>query len=163
MFKTAKVAAAGAAALSGLALLLAMPAEGAPGGNSMQRYEFRYANVTWNEANSIAIGAGGHLVTITSQTEYQRIRNLAGSDPIWLGGTDSAQEGVWRWVNGGVFFVDDGAIGGAAVRGAVNHWNDFEPNNSGGEEDCLEMGAAGGWNDVQCGGPQIHPFVIEFD
>ena len=161
MFKTAKVAAAGVAALSGLALLLAMPASGAPNPNSTKRYEFVSQAKTWNAANAEAISKHGHLVAITSEIEYQRVMGIASSRRIWLGGTDSAQEGVWRWVNGGVFFVYDEAIGGAAVRGAVNHWNSGEPNDSGGE-DCLEMGATGGWNDLNCAGPSL-PFIIEYD
>lgn len=155
----------------GFAFLLAAPASGAPGGNSMHRYEFRYGPLTWVAAQAAAVAAGGHLATITSETEYQRIRGLAGSDPIWLGGTDVAQEGVWRWVEGGKFYIDDDAAGGAAVRGAVNYWqthdgwND-EPNNSDGVEHCLEMMANGMWNDLPCDHWNVllhRAYVIEYD
>jgi hypothetical protein len=169
MFRITKKAAVAAALTTGCALMLAVPATGAPGGNSMNRYQFVYENVTWDAANSAAMAAGGHLVTITSAKEYQRVRGMVGSDPIWLGGTDSAQEGVWRWVDGGVFFVDDGAIDGAAVRGAVSYWDqndgyNAEPNNSDGVEHCLEMQADGTWNDLGCSNVnQMRPYIIEFD
>jgi hypothetical protein len=175
MFKTAKVAAAGAAALSGLALLLAMPASGAPNPNSTNRYTFVDDDVTWAAANASAIAAGGHLVTIGSRAEQTRVFGLMTNTAlnpralgIWLGGTDSAQEGAWQWVDTGKYFYfdpDPETYSGSAARG-FNRFLQGEPNDSESVEDCLAMRTDGYWNDLPCNsqtGTQDLAYVIEFD
>ncbi|CAG2219112.1 unnamed protein product [Mytilus edulis] len=57
----------------------------------------------------------------------------------WLGGRDDVIEGVWMW---------------ASTDKAFNYtdWNPGQPDNSGGNENCLHMVAGYGlkWNDKQC-------------
>lgn len=73
------------------------------------RYELVMADVTWEEANEAANRAGGHLATITSQTEEDTIINMAeaqGAKYIWLGGYTSYDESghpFGHWVTGGDF------------------------------------------------------------
>ncbi|CAB1346372.1 unnamed protein product, partial [Coregonus sp. 'balchen'] len=59
--------------------------------------------------------------------------------PVWMGGYDAAQKGMWLWSDGS----------------AVDHfyWEEDEPSNSGQGENCMELhtGAGQGWNDVSCG------------
>jgi hypothetical protein len=44
-----------------------------------------------------------------------------------------------------------GGENGSAQNGLFANWNDGEPNNSGGNEDCVEMMASSGlWNDQRC-------------
>ncbi|QDT75896.1 lectin-like protein [Lacipirellula limnantheis] len=48
-------------------------------------------------------GIPGHLVTITSQAEQDFIDNTyqrGGNYQVWMGASDSAIEGEWRWVTG---------------------------------------------------------------
>ena len=60
--------------------------------------------VTWNEANEKCqdLDPEATLTSVHSEEENLYIRNSAGGStyiPIWLGGTDAAEEGVWRWVS----------------------------------------------------------------
>ncbi len=174
MFKTAKVAAAGVAALSGLALLLAMPASGAPNPNSTNRYKFVNGTVTWETANASAIAEGGHLVTIGSPAEQARVFGLmtdTALNPskfeIWLGGTDSAREGAWQWVDTGKsFYFESVSPDQSPITRGYNHFLEGEPNNSGNVEDCLGLRGDGFWNDLPCNsqaGSQVLAYIIEFD
>ena len=69
------------------------------------RYQFIEGNFSWSEAKADAEARGGHLGTITSAQEHEFLQaNFSGyadgSLRPWLGGTDAAQEGVWKWVTG---------------------------------------------------------------
>ena len=55
----------------------------------------------------------------------------------WLGATDRAVEGVFRWIGS-----DQPLI--------YTNWGTGEPNNYNGEEDCLLMSQYEDWNDVRC-------------
>ncbi len=195
MLKITKVAAIAAAAATGIGLMLAGPAAGAPGGNnSLHRYQVVSTAVSWDAANAAAMAAGGHLVTITSQKEQDRIISLMSqtgfTSAIWLGGSDASQEGVWRWVDGGVFYIDPTdeygnatGIPGPAVRGYSN-WDQNteylpsvvpEPTNGGGVENCLVMQnkiptvpkSNFTWMDDECNGgtygTKLNAYIIEFD
>lgn len=74
-------------------------------------YEFvDSANINWTSARSAAAakslyGLTGYLATITTQAEndfiINKFRTSSGGMPKgWLGGSDSASEGTWRWVTG---------------------------------------------------------------
>lgn len=58
---------------------------------------------------------------------------------FWIGGNDIDAEGQWRWVTSGnpLTFTD---------------WAPGEPNNTGGNEDCLLLlpNTAYQWNDATC-------------
>jgi hypothetical protein len=69
------------------------------------RYQFIAGEFSWSEAKADAEARGGHLGTITSAQEHEFLQaNFSGyadgSLRPWLGGTDAAQEGVWKWVTG---------------------------------------------------------------
>ena len=69
-------------------------------------YEFISTNSSWtaaqSNANSKTYGSStGYLATVTSSAEFTFIKNKAGLlNEIWLGGSDSGTEGVWRWMGG---------------------------------------------------------------
>ena len=62
--------------------------------------------MTWSEANELCMaldtdlgpGLRATLATVESEEENAYIFSLINYF-IWLGGTDEAEEGVWRWVN----------------------------------------------------------------
>lgn len=132
-------------------------------------YKYISYNGTWNQAQThaagqTAYGATGYLTTITSQTENDfvaaRLLNAG-----WMGASDAAVEGAWRWVTGpenGTQFWS-GLSGGSTVGGNYANWGTGEPNDSGGE-DCAQFltGGSGKWNDLPCSTYALPGYVVEF-
>ena len=133
-------------------------------------YEVSTTNKNWADAKADAesrtLGsATGYLATVTSTAEFTYIKNKAGVGNIWLGGSDSAVEGEWRWVggpeNGQKFWQGAGSgAGGTPVAGMWSDWNGTaEPNNSG-NEDYLQITTGGKLNDLN--GTSNLAYVIEY-
>lgn len=124
---------------------------------------------TWSQAetdasNTLVNGVPGHLATIESATQNSQISDLAqstGSSLVWLGGSDTAVEGEWRWIEYGVdqdLFSD--AVGNP-VSGAYEAWDTLEPNGFTTENGLILTSANYKWNDL--GTPGIHRSAFEFD
>jgi len=104
------------------------------------RYQIIPGNFTWEQAKADAEARGGHLVTITSQDEWNMIWSLLGpswgSTVYWMGGTDQGTDGNWRWVTGENWLF--------------NRWYPSQPS-GGGEHQLLSSGnlpdGQPGWND----------------
>ncbi len=69
------------------------------------RYEIVREDITWTEANEKAHAKGGHLVTITSESEEQQMEQLAadaGIRFVWLGGYTSVRNNLafGHWTTG---------------------------------------------------------------
>ncbi|XP_024000014.1 C-type lectin lectoxin-Thr1-like, partial [Salvelinus sp. IW2-2015] len=84
----------------------------------------------------------GNLVSVHSPGQQVFVQDLVRrhtDQPVWIGGYDAAQEGMWLWSDG------------SAVDGF--YWEEEEPSNSGQGENCMELHTGGGrgWNDVSCG------------
>ncbi len=99
--------------------------------------------LTWHDARVACRVWGGELAAVRSLPDNTFVRGLAtdkcGANGTWIGVSDHAQEGHWRWSDG--------------VHSAFSNWSDGEPNNAGGSttndgEDFGEMGSDGRWNDV---------------
>ena len=72
-------------------------------------YRFVPGSFTWTEAKADAEAKGGHLATVTSQTEWDAIQKSLGGDfskDLWLGGTDPNMSGNWQWVTGEPFVFE---------------------------------------------------------
>lgn len=72
------------------------------------RYEVIKEDITWTEANEKCIAKGGHLATITSQDEMDKLSAMvdaAGIKNAWIGGYTSVRNGTafGHWVTGEVF------------------------------------------------------------
>lgn len=100
------------------------------------QYKIFYDTLTWEEAKAACEAKGGHLATITSEEEQQKL-NLynAGNHNLWIGGYKNA-DGQWCWVNGEPWTYEN--------------WGNGEPNNSSNVvagESCVAMWPEK-WNDL---------------
>ena len=157
-------------------------------------YKLIESTATWEQANNVAEkmtlgGHSGYLARIDSAAENRAIFDIvsgrlsseqrdattpndgSGTAFIWLGGSDAASEGDWRWLNNGdPFWLGD--FNGSSVGGRYHNWG-VQPDDATGNEDALAMGlgdwpdpfydlgAAGQWNDLNPGNALM--YVIEFD
>lgn len=104
-------------------------------------------NVYWSAAKLACENAGGHLVTITSQSENDFIFNNKKSSEVWIGFSDQETEGQWKWVtNEPVVYTN---------------WCSGQPDNAG-NEDYGELwnNNSGTWND---GNEHLQPFILEIE
>lgn len=168
-----------------LALLLPTVSRGAilewpvsSGGNG-HFYTYVNTRTSWDQAETMAAsmfhsGAQGYLATITSAAENNFIINnfnLMG----FLGGSDAAVEGEWRWVTGPeaglLFFVGEYPDPNRHTI-IFSDWGSNEPNDFDNRpfgfpyagEDYLQFDprVGGEWNDVP-GAPYNSPgFYVEF-
>jgi len=102
---------------------------------------------SWTAANHEAWQLGGHLAVIGDAAENAWLLSTFGtfggvSRHLWIGYTDKATEGTFRWVNG--------------QPTKFTNWSAGEPNNAS-VENCAELlgatglqsvGLAGQWNDI---------------
>jgi PKD repeat protein len=120
--------------------------------------------ITWTAARAAAeastyFGLHGYLATITSYGENAFIQSKT-KGVGWIGASDAAVEGDWRWVTGpetGTQFWQ-GLSTGSAVNGMYNNWNTGEPNNLNNEDYAHITYFANNpaqslrWNDLPDGG-----------
>ena len=133
-------------------------------------YEYVASTLTWGGAKTAAegrtkYGATGYLTTITSQEENDFVSDRL-SNAGWMGASDVASEGVWRWVTGpesGTQFCS-GNNPCNSVSGRYANWNSGEPNDSSNNEDCGQFlsGGSGQWNDLPCSGTTLPGYVVEY-
>lgn len=131
-------------------------------------YEYVPGSYSWTAARDEAAtktyeGIPGYLATITSQSENDFIQTKLAGD-AWLGATDTAVEGQWRWATGPeagtLFYSGLGDFGGAAESGQYANWKAGEPNQMG-DEDCMEVYIGEGtWNDWPCN--NTTGYVVEY-
>ena len=70
------------------------------------QYELYDYPLSWKEAKQFCEEKGGYLVSISSEEENAKIKELMLNGTAgwyWLGCTDEEQEGAWKWVNGETF------------------------------------------------------------
>ena len=104
---------------------------------------------TWSNANTYCQNNfGTKLATITSNADNSDVRNAAtfagisSNDRIWIGLTDTAQEGTWIWTENNL-----------GVTNLYNNWGSGQPNNLGSGQDCAAMVASTNkWDDRECNG-----------
>lgn len=118
-------------------------------------YQLFNLNMTWEEAEAYFESMGGHLATITSQTEndflYDYIVSL-GYTSAFFGATDKETEGVWKWVDGQEF--------------TYSNWHKNEPNNQNNREHYAMFYYKyldGTWNDGEIAASEEIPFLCEWD
>lgn len=100
-------------------------------GHFYQRFDNK---LTWTEAKIKCESLGAHLATITSVDEDAFVRSnlLNGSLDYFLGATDTAQEGTWKWITGEAWNYTD--------------WRSSSPSNGSGHNYLLAY--TSGWWDA---------------
>ena len=64
---------------------------------------FKRNHSTWYEAESNCVRNGGHLVSITSQTDFDQVNEILAEPDggwYWMGGSDEDVEDTWTWSDG---------------------------------------------------------------
>ncbi|XP_045072473.1 CD209 antigen-like protein D [Coregonus clupeaformis] len=94
---------------------------------------------TWKESREDCLERGADLVIINSDKEQTFLYNL--KKRVWIGLTDSVNEGTWKWVDGTSL--------------STGYWYDKQPDNVGPTgEDCAEIhtdqSPLKAWNDMSC-------------
>lgn len=130
-------------------------------------YKYVAGPVNWDAAQTAASGSTyfgrvGYLATITSAGENAFANTKLGAGNTWLGGSDSALEGTWKWVTGpenGTTFCVGGGGNCVPSGGAYTNWNGGEPNSSG---NCLLFygSATGVWDDTVC--TATNGYIVEY-
>ncbi|MBP1909397.1 PKD domain-containing protein [Methanolobus bombayensis] len=146
-------------------------------------YEYVSYSSSWTAAKANADtktmeGLQGYLATITSEEENNFLMEKIQAD-AWIGASDAAVEGEWRWVTGPEgteeegagrqFYQGDGYIG-SAIPGEYNKWNGpalgngNEPNDSGSNEDAGQMYSTnnGTWNDLPHTDTALDGYLLEY-
>ncbi len=135
--------------------------------------------ITWTAAKALAetrtyYGLQGYLATLTSADEAQ----LAGAQAPgagWIGGSDAALEGTWKWVTGpeaGITFWIGNQNGAVTPPFNYANWNTPKEPNQSGDEDYAHItapgvGNIGTWNDLSntggaSGDYQPKGYVVEY-
>ena len=78
--------------------------------------------LSWNRSREFCVSQGADLVVVDSKEEMDFISKYNAF--FWLGATDEASEGMWRWVDGTVLSLDDPSWSGGGHDG-------------GGDNNCL--------------------------
>jgi flagellin-like hook-associated protein FlgL len=109
---------------------------------------------TWTQAKADAESKGGHLVTITSAEEWDRVLKkapVADSRNLWIGAyqQDLSNEpaGNWQWVTGEPW--------------GYSNWYQGEPNNLGGENCGHKIAGTDKWNDFSDNNPSVQGYIFE--
>ena len=107
-------------------------------------YFLNPTSMTGNQAQSFAQSLGANLISVQSAQENQcmldELVRLNQTGVIWIGLNDEAVEGTFVW-------YDQSPV-------TYTNWATNEPNNSGGNEDCVQIYPTGAnpgkWNDLPC-------------
>ena len=102
-------------------------------------YKFSSNTLRWKSAKSVCEALGSKLAVLNSQDEQQFLTPKVAKN-TWIGlHRDPKNTARWLWVDGSY--------------ATYTNWNDGEPNDVGGREDCvalLKPPYTGKWNDQNC-------------
>ncbi|XP_026018286.1 type-2 ice-structuring protein-like [Astatotilapia calliptera] len=100
-------------------------------------FTYNQTPMSWDSAKRHCWGLGANLASVHTYWEHQRLVQLLGNTPVWIGGSKGLK-GTWFWSDGtGSFF---------------SQWCWGEPSN-GHYENCLQMSSRDSncWLDSWCG------------
>lgn len=150
-------------------------------------YKIVKENKTWMDAIECAVENGGYLLEINNQEEQfnpvseiatnaeiveSNTTNTFGTAAVWIGGSDSQNEGTWIWDGDNDDIGDqfwEGGPNGSSVGGLYSNWgtNPPEPDNSG-NQDKLTLTIDSShpnytkWNDLSVNINSLY-FIIEYN
>ncbi|MGH0182266.1 UNVERIFIED_CONTAM: hypothetical protein FKN15_008882 [Acipenser sinensis] len=101
--------------------------------NITERYTLIEELKTWTEAQQYCREHHTDLVSIKNASENEEIVKKAQGKPFWIGLFNEP----WKWSHQGDNYT-------------FHNWSKGEPNNGGGDENCVVMSKTGGWNDYGC-------------
>ncbi|XP_038058758.1 asialoglycoprotein receptor 2-like [Patiria miniata] len=92
--------------------------------------------LTWAEAKDECIKMGGVLAVPQSQEETDFLMRLVPTR-FWINCNNFEEEGIWKCLD----LTDEVEF---------MNWAAKQPDNHGGNEDCVELFRSGKWNDLPC-------------
>lgn len=126
--------------------------------NSGNSYSLDAIERTWDGAFAAHSSEETYLATITSKMELTAAMAIVPNGGAWLGGSDKQGEGTWKWMTGPeagrtefwTTALAQGIKGYSGTNGSYVNWNTGEPNDSGSDEDALQIrnNTDGYWNDL---------------
>ena len=105
-------------------------------------YTLMHGALSWGNAYTTCVRAGLRLASVHSAAENALLVTAAAGNEVWIGGTDAASEGTWKW-----------SPSGAPL--SYTNWIGGEPNDWGGQ-DCLQVYSSGKWDDYFCSAKKFH-------
>nr|XP_009303575.2 CD209 antigen-like protein C [Danio rerio] len=90
----------------------------------------------WSESTRNCRDRGADLIIINNKEEQDFVKKISGGDVVWIGLSDSDEEGSWKW-------VDD-----PSMTSGFRFWGTFEPNGKRGENCAVSRSS--GWADYPC-------------
>jgi hypothetical protein len=132
-------------------------------------YAFCDGPLSWNDAQNDCVAKGMRLVRIDDAAENAWVQatafaNVPPNDNRlavwrWLGATEIAVPGEWRWTDGTLFWL--GGSNGSAQNGLYANWVSGSPKTTGEDNFCglMQHNAGGFWADDNCNG--LQPYVCE--
>jgi hypothetical protein len=108
-----------------------------------------YQTAFSSAAGSSFSGLQGHLVTVTSQDEFNFLTTFANST-FWIAASDTQSEGIWIWTAG--------PESGLVI--TPTFWSPGQPNNRT-AANCAVMNSTG-WDDQSCTS-SVAFYVVEYE
>ncbi|XP_043093400.1 CD209 antigen-like protein D [Puntigrus tetrazona] len=84
----------------------------------------------WTESRRYCTERGADLVIIENRQKQDFMKKISNGNDVWIGLTDSEEEGTWKWVDNSTLPSDS------------EFWKQGEPN-GGTDENCAFSGSAG--------------------
>jgi len=127
--------------------------------------------IRWTQAKAAAElktlnGEQGYLGTVTSPEENAFVVSKFGNLTAWIGASDAAQNGTWKWVTGpeaGTIFQIGNFPSVTSSPGYAN-WVARQPDNGyGGTEAYAGYWGSTGWNDfIDTGSSVVKNYLVEY-
>lgn len=129
------------------------------------------AGIDWHGAHAAALGAGGHLATVTSASENGFCFGLVDAPQFWYPDSFNSNIGPWLggWQTPGSAEPAGGWTWVTGETWSFTNWAAGEPNNSGNTENALHFffnpapTRSSAWNDVTDTVGTVLGYLVEYE